>query len=91
MTLFTLELFSVAPFLKTIPRVSFLWFIKSEEDDEGPGLAALLGGDLDSDEDDDNYDSNEEPEGSDGDNDIEEDDDEQEDGAGPSSKPGSSG
>ena len=64
--------------------------------DEGPGLSALLGADLGSDDDDDNYDSAEEPEGSDGDHDISDDDNDNtkdENGAGSSglSKPGSSG
>ena len=61
-------------------------FCSEEEGGEGPGLAALMGDDLGSDDDDGDYDSNEEPEGSDGEQDDSEGENENaaEDGAGPS-------
>jgi len=62
---------------------------ESESEDEKPGLSALYQGDLPSDESDDDYNSNEEPEGSDGEDDSDVGEPEQtgynDAGAGPSS------
>jgi len=56
-----------------------------DEEENNPGLAALMGDDLGSDDDDGDYDSNEEPDGSDGEQDESEpENDTNEGGAGPS-------